>query len=74
MACVFRLKTVQTRLPRLKKELPREIFHDGIFGKWAIEYQKRRLSHLHLLVFLEDFLESSTGWCVWSYGTTSILV
>ena len=42
-----------------------EIFKHGIFGTcparvWTIEYQKRGLPHLHLLVFLEDsdhFLE-----------------
>jgi Helitron helicase-like domain at N-terminus len=56
MARVFRLK---------KEQMLREIFHDGIFGRcparvWTIEYQKRGLPHLHLLVFLEDsdhFLE-----------------
>jgi helitron helicase-like protein len=45
-----------------KKQLMRE---NGIFGKcparvWTIEYQKRGLPHLHLLIFLEDsdrFLE-----------------
>jgi hypothetical protein len=48
------------RVFRLKKEqMLAEIFKDGIFGKcparvWTIEYQKRGLPHLHLLVFLKD--------------------
>jgi hypothetical protein len=42
-----------------KEEMLREIFKVGIFGKcparvWTIEYQKRGLPHLHLLVFLDD--------------------
>jgi hypothetical protein len=42
-----------------KKQLMREIFYDNVFGKsparvWTIEYQKRGLPHLHLLVFLEN--------------------
>jgi helitron helicase-like protein len=48
---------------KLKKEqMLEEIFKHGIFGKcparvWTIEYQKRGLPHLHLLVFLDQFLE-----------------
>jgi hypothetical protein len=54
------------RVFKLKKEqLTDEIFGDGIFGKcparvWTIEYQKRGLPHLHMLLFLQDsdhFLE-----------------
>jgi helitron helicase-like protein len=57
MARVFRLK---------KEQMLREIFHDGIFGRcparvWTIEYQKRGLPHLHLLVFLEDSDQFKTG-------------
>ena len=56
VARVFRLK---------KKQLTDEIFGDGIFGQcparvWTIEYQKRGLPHLHMLLFLRDsenFLE-----------------
>jgi helitron helicase-like protein len=49
IARVFHLK---------KKQLMREIFNDGIFGKclarvWTIEYQKRGLPHLHLLIFFD---------------------
>jgi helitron helicase-like protein len=49
-----------TRVFKLKKQqMLDEIFKDHIFGKcparvWTIEYQKRGLPHLHLLVFLED--------------------
>jgi hypothetical protein len=55
-----------SRVFKLKKQqMLDEIFKDQIFGKcparvWTIEYQKRGLPHLHLLVFLEDsehFLE-----------------
>jgi hypothetical protein len=56
VARVFKLK---------KKQLTAEIFGDGIFGRcparvWTIEYQKRGLPHMHMLLFLQDsenFLE-----------------
>ena len=61
-----RLCAVPARVFKLKKQqMLDEICKDGIFGEcparvWTIEYQKRGLPHLHLLVFLKDsehFLE-----------------
>jgi hypothetical protein len=54
-----------SRVFRLKKQqMLDDIFKHGIFGKcvarvWTIEYQKRGLPHLHLLIFLDhsDFLD-----------------
>jgi hypothetical protein len=55
IARVFQLK---------KKAMLDDIFKNGIFGMcvarvWTIEYQKRGLPHLHLLIFLNhsDFLD-----------------
>lgn len=41
-----------------QKQLVEELKHDHIFGQfreyvWTVEYQKRGLSHMHLLLFLE---------------------
>ena len=61
-----RLCAVPARVFKFKKQqMLDELFKDGIFGEcparvWTIEYQKRGLPHLHLLVFLKDsdhFLE-----------------
>ena len=42
-----------------KKELIRMIFQDGVFGRavayvWTVEFQKRGLPHVHILVFLRN--------------------
>lgn len=57
VARVFRMKMISI-LDDIKK---RNVFGKCLDRVWTIEYQKRGLPHMHLLLFLEDqFLDSET--------------
>lgn len=68
---------IVARVFNLKKEaLLREIFKDGIFGEavahvYTIEFQKRGLPHMHLLIFLSNSHKLRTpddiDSCIWAH-------